>query len=356
MARPPWRVDGSDPTDTETVAEFSGSFEPRRSGTVYGPLQPEDRFKRSERSTTLRLRAFHDVIVMPHHVILSQATGAVLPVSFGLSPEHFWLRPSPRGKAFLDYQFANNLRPPKRIVEPVFLADAMFDGAFGHTLIEALPQLGLLSGAPEGTRVVTSASAFQPLFQAMGVEGERLLEFQSPLYCKTVYIPDAPVDISGNLHTLGRAVYARVGQLAGRSSLAPIDRVYLSRSRIAARKLLNELEIEALFRRYGFEIVHPELLSIPDQIQLVKNAHIVAGPAGSGMHHLLFAPPTTKALIFEPEHWFVELDQYISQADEQVGYALGRADPPRQSSHPRTWSWSIDTALIEHAIKKHFSL
>ena len=43
----------------------------------------------------------------------------------------------------------------------------------------------------------------------------------------------------------------------------------------------------------GFEIVQPELLSFPEQVELFRSASCVLGEHGSGMHAAVFANPGT---------------------------------------------------------------
>jgi len=61
--------------------------------------------------------------------------------------------------------------------------------------------------------------------------------------------------------------------------------------------LLN-LEVENLFKKYKFQIIHPELLSIENQISLVSNAQIISGFRGSAMHLAIFASPGTPIMEF----------------------------------------------------------
>jgi capsular polysaccharide biosynthesis protein len=50
----------------------------------------------------------------------------------------------------------------------------------------------------------------------------------------------------------------------------------------------NEEEAEALFRRAGYEILRPELLTIEEQLAIVANATHVAGTSGSALHLMMF--------------------------------------------------------------------
>jgi|GEM_PF-6383628 len=56
------------------------------------------------------------------------------------------------------------------------------------------------------------------------------------------------------------------------------------------RTAANREEIEARFVRRGYTLVAPETLSIPQQIQLMQQARIVAGEDGSALHNIIFCP------------------------------------------------------------------
>lgn len=69
--------------------------------------------------------------------------------------------------------------------------------------------------------------------------------------------------------------------------------VFLSRSKLPTSQLRiplkQNLELEKLFKEFNFQIIHPELLSIIDQIALIKKVKILAGNQGSGLHLSIFA-------------------------------------------------------------------
>jgi len=71
-------------------------------------------------------------------------------------------------------------------------------------------------------------------------------------------------------------------------------RIYISRSRVNTRRVLNEEEVINFLENYGFECVHNEDLTIDEQIQLFQNAtHIISGH-GSQLTNIIFCKPGTK--------------------------------------------------------------
>jgi len=351
----PWQVAPEDPPDTEIVAEFEGEWEPKRECVFYGPVQPSWLHDRPDPkpSSTLRLRRFHDVIVAPHHVILSYRDGRLLPVTFALGTRWSLLKPG-----FADQvaeQWFNPMRcpgDPLRTDSPCFLAEGGWDH-FGHTLLEMMPKLAMRSSAGEAT-VVSSARYLNAFFEALGADPSGLAIFRGPLFCKTLFVPDPPVDLSGNFHSLARRAYADLCHMVGAGSPNG-RRIFLSRAAVPVRPLSNEREVEALFARYGFEIVALETMPLADQIRLIASAEMIAGGGGSAMHALVFADARTRALVLNSDRWLSPIDQFIAQQHRQLAYVLG-SSVPQDGKPSREWSWSVDISLVEHAIHEHFGL
>lgn len=69
-------------------------------------------------------------------------------------------------------------------------------------------------------------------------------------------------------------------------------RVYISRSDTkfgTGRNLLNEPEIEDIFREHGFRVLFGKDLSLDSSIEIMNSADVIAGPYGAGLYHGLFA-------------------------------------------------------------------
>lgn len=93
-------------------------------------------------------------------------------------------------------------------------------------------------------------------------------------------------------------VKRRVGVRVGHAD--PSRRLYLSRSRFPRtgwRQLANEEEIEAVFRDRGFDVLHPQEMTLSDQLQAYHDAGVLAGPYGSQMHNSLFAGRGARVIV-----------------------------------------------------------
>lgn len=83
-----------------------------------------------------------------------------------------------------------------------------------------------------------------------------------------------------------------------------IDRIYISRSDSKVyRNLINENEIEAIFRKSGFTIYRASELSVIDKICVFANARILAGPIGAGLHYACFSANDLVVGFITPPHY-----------------------------------------------------
>jgi capsular polysaccharide biosynthesis protein len=79
-------------------------------------------------------------------------------------------------------------------------------------------------------------------------------------------------------------------------------RIFISRKNASGRRVFNEEEVINVFTEYGFELVCPEELSIPDQINLFNQAEWIAGGSGAAFTNLLYCNKGCEVLVFYSFH------------------------------------------------------
>jgi hypothetical protein len=72
--------------------------------------------------------------------------------------------------------------------------------------------------------------------------------------------------------------------------------VYISRKDSLLRRIVNEDEVEAILREYGFEIVVSSQLSFIEKINLFNKARIIVSASSAGLGSLFFAAEKAKVL------------------------------------------------------------
>lgn len=125
-----------------------------------------------------------------------------------------------------------------------------------------------------------------------------------PVRIDELVVPSRPVLLKSWAQDPAVAVWRRVGEAVSDVSGRTSSKVFFSRSRYHASAAITgarvrtssewEQLVEARFVDAGFSVLHPEELSIGRQIEVAKEAGIIAGLSGSALHLSAFAPERTK--------------------------------------------------------------
>lgn len=197
---------------------------------------------------------------------------------------------------------------------------------FGHFLVETVPNLWpepVVAGADRVAGVVAHRSCYGPAPAAPG-RGDRtrradlwpwqeeLLELAGygalpveivraqPRRVDRLRVAARPVLLKSRVGAEAVALWQRMA-----AAVEPADEraVFLSRARFHADNADDdakvrvearwEQQMERLAVAAGFTVVHPETLSIREQVALLRGARVVAGSSGSALHLAVFAEPGT---------------------------------------------------------------
>ncbi|GAA2124494.1 glycosyltransferase family 61 protein [Nocardioides bigeumensis] len=212
---------------------------------------------------------------------------------------------------------ANRLGP--LTVEPERLAGHWMYGGhwfrhFGHFFTETITTLwpeppadcdGLVFHAYY--RETPPPDSWQPdLLELAGYGGLPIRLVQhTPMVVEQLTVPSRPVVLNGWAHPEAALVWDRVVTAAGGPATGT-ERLFLSRSKFEAeggnpiREARTSAEwnagLDAAFTERGFEVVHPQDLSVRDQVRLVAGAGMLAGSAGTALHLAAFGPGGRRVL------------------------------------------------------------
>jgi len=139
------------------------------------------------------------------------------------------------------------------------------------------------------------------------------------------------------------AIRSRVLAAAGGSGDLP-KRVYLSRSQLTKRAAVNEEDIERAMEREGFTVLHPQTLTIAEQIAILAQVEVIAGCDGSALHMAAFARPGTKLLALDAR--FVRSQILLDRARGLDAVHLFAVD----QAVPRMAKWTADVQQVEQAL------
>jgi capsular polysaccharide biosynthesis protein len=174
---------------------------------------------------------------------------------------------------------------------------ASFDAHWGHFLTDGISRLWSRCVFPEvrnlpcfSSSAVPNVKQVQEYLQALGIVGQ-LTHFTHSVRFETCFIPAASFSDRGEAYS----IHLRPSQDAvalsacSRDLVQSAQPVYLSRSRFGSgRKIRREAELEQALAALGVVIVHPERLSLQEQIILFGSHHVFIGCWGSAFHGLCF--------------------------------------------------------------------
>jgi hypothetical protein len=267
-------------------------------------------------------------IRLPRRVIIDSERGAVSIASYrrpSLAPAEREIDDLP-----LDIEFISGV---------TYSADSEFKG-YGHLLLESLSQLWAVKNVRADRVLISDAAAsyFTPLFEPFDlpplVTFKQPVQFESLIVANQCYVLDESVtttfvEICGNI----RDHFDPDGSAT--------RKLYISRARARQRKLENEAEVESVMVAHGFEIIHPEEISLPDQVRLFSNAAVIVGPAGSGLYNAIFSRPGTRRLILAPPQFYSRNDMLLGALTGVPPiYVFGDQEPMKRSES-MTAGWRL---------------
>lgn len=190
------------------------------------------------------------------------------------------------------------------------------NGMYFHWMFDVLPRLDLLhrSGIEfseiDGFVVSYQLPFQRETLQLLNVPASKILETQHYSYIQADELivpsfPAVPAWMPQWTCEFLRSAFLRSDvQALGDVKQPPLwgNRVYISRSLAANRRIINEAEMIEFLSYLGFQIVTLESLSVLEQASLLANAKVVISPHGGGLTNLVFCSPGTKVIeIFSPK-------------------------------------------------------
>jgi hypothetical protein len=183
---------------------------------------------------------------------------------------------------------------------PALLITGASDRSFGDWLLIFVPRLTIARAAGLRCPVVVADHAPEPfleLLRQLGVPDEDIIRHDSSSVSlfRKLYVPSWPLrDYLAPMSGL----FEIFQDLALPPTKGPGRRIYMSRERVDRRRLVNEAEVRAVFERHGFEVVHPQDLSLVQMRELMADADYVATPYGSALLNLAMAGRKPTVIFF----------------------------------------------------------
>jgi len=258
--------------------------------------------------------------------------------------------------------------PPRILEEPgqcVMLVGPGYE-IYGHWLVDFLPKLHLLRmGGHDLASLKFLIPSSTPEFgtrwlEFLGIRPAQLIRYE-PFFDRVrveqLLIPTV-VRTNSRVSPVFAAAVGGLKELmphAGGDRPAYPSRIFISRAKANrhARWLNNRERIETMAQESGFTIVHPEHMTLLEQMQLFAGAREIIGEYGSALHGSIFAPAGTVVCALRgtksPVAGF--LQSAIGDALQQpTGYVFGETqDDPLESFTVDEADFQLCLRLLESA-------
>lgn len=349
----------------ETIVKVTASksevfIEPKVYGRVKKPLA-DTAYPVEMIFPEKNLELFNNQLVYPNHVIFNEDM-KLMPSTFMRNRKHHHGGVKYQNDGTYSITKKHNEFKETKVFEyPVYHADTDHPDVYGHVLLEVIPSLwarDLL--ADKNLKIATSIklnNSYSAMFNALNIKPDQVLSLTEPLKVKQLLVPSKIIQRRKYIDPIAFNIFDRLKkQLSRMSDIICPEKVYISRSKVKGRELLNENELENLFSEKGFTIIHPQELTIYEQVKIFSNAKLIAGVGGSAMHNTVYSAHDSKVLIICSTGWLVVADSLICQNKNQLGYVFGEPIHLVKDSHRTQSPWRIDINEVKVAISQHFGI
>ncbi len=187
---------------------------------------------------------------------------------------------------------------------------------------------------------------FLPLFRGIGIDPDRIRTYNECAdvrFERLIYADRVP--IGSLLNSFLRKAADGLSSKANANS-----HIYISRKKVAHRRLANEEEVETVLLSMGFDVLVFEDMPIAEQIQRMRDARIVVAPHGAGLANMMFSEPGTVIVEFIPADYRAGLFCYMADACGHVYVPLvgsSFATIGNQFS-----GWEVDIGMVADVISR----
>jgi hypothetical protein len=142
-----------------------------------------------------------------------------------------------------------------------------------------------------------------------------------------------------------------INNIVNFTKITPKKTIYVSRNKAKYRKLVNEVEVIKMLKKYGVEIFNFDNLSLTEQIKIAKETYLFISIHGAALTNMLFMNKSQN--ILEIRHPDSEIQNcYFSLASalkHNYFYFLGA--PMNKDSNPHDGNLKVEVESFENLLK-----
>jgi capsular polysaccharide biosynthesis protein len=307
----------------------------------------------------LELTEHQNVALIPNNVVLDARTSRLIRPTFSRHPRNFHdgVLYLPKEDAYVTRNPVD-LRACTQSDRAVYYADTEAPHVYGHVLLEVVTRLWAIAEVQRNVAIATSVKpdrTLERMLSCLGASMDQVLHIDRPVIVRSGFFPTMAVARRHWIHPAAHEIFDRLRRLAKDSDISAPERIFISRSRVLGRDLVNQRQVEAYFKSSGFVVVHPQDLPIEDQVKLFSSAKLIAGLGGSAMLNCAFTGDA-KILILNSEGWFMNSHTLLSQTPGKLAYVFGKPIEAPVSTHRTVSPWRINMGDVKAAVSGHFGL
>jgi capsular polysaccharide biosynthesis protein len=207
----------------------------------------------------------------------------------------------------------NSYYTPARLYPPVYRGQRIAavvssqQENYYHWMMEILPRLHMLraQGVEVDAIYIQQAKRFQrETLDLLGLDRAHTINAAQHdlVQARELVVPFHEIK-AGQCHPAWVTQFLRdqfLPQIEPKHCPTPAPRLYVARAQGSWRSVVNEAEVLSLLEPHGFRVVTLEGLSVLEQAALFAQAEVVIAPHGAALANLVFAPPGTRVVEFQP--------------------------------------------------------
>jgi hypothetical protein len=244
-----------------------------------------------------QLLELNNVNVSSDGIVFS--AGRILAESFGYRDQLMrWGNPGNLLKFFFrNYAFKTRVKLDSKAV---WVIDN-WSSAYFHWLVDALPRLYVIRDRLADSTLLLPESYktsgyILPSLAPFAIRDIEFIGHNQVFRCRKLLVPSHTAP-SGNynesvirdLRELYTDYYGKI------RNVSSSDRVYISRGKARVRRIINERDVVAVLKEYGFCAVFLEDYPFEAQVKIISNARYVVSNHGAGLTNMLFLQPGSSA-------------------------------------------------------------
>lgn len=175
--------------------------------------------------------------------------------------------------------------------------------AYFHWLLDALPRLYVIREQLAHSTLLLpesfKASGYiLPSLAPFAIRDIKFIGNKQVFHCRELLVPSHTAPSGHYNESVIRGLRQLYTDYYGRmQDVSSSDKVYISRGKAKARRVINEKDVIAVLKEHGFRVVLFEDCPFEQQVKIILNARYVVSNHGAGLTNILFLPPGSS--VFE---------------------------------------------------------